>query len=590
MRFSKIVLTLVSTIVIHTEYHAQWACNYDNAIYQTVTAPSAAMQTVTSTCVYGGEFVRVNNLIEGRTYYINTCGNTNFDTQISIYTEGGGLECAYNDDYCGVQSAIYFTPLTSGNYDILVDEYICASNSICMDLDVQLWNIPHIDITIPVVVHVVYNNAAENISDAQILSQIPILNQTFSRTNLDIYNVESPLRGTSADPMIQFCMAERDPNGDPTTGITRSYTPFTDFNIPFPLCNASQCVFDNTLGGEDPWDPNEYLNIWVCNMPGPSLVGTIGYGFPPWPVLAPYDGIGIVIDYRTVGNIGTATAPFTNGRNAVHEVGHWLNLLHTFGLNSLPADCSSDSVVDTPWQDLPSIGMPTFPFTDGCSPNLPGINFYDFMDYSWDASRSMFTYGQVYRTDQALLGPYSSFQSSLGCVPGSAPATNFIANPTSGQAPLSVNFTDLSSNTPNLWNWSFPGANTTSSSSQNPSGIVYPSPGTYNVTLTSSNSWGNDVETKSSYIVVSSGVGVSEQSLSSSIKIFPNPSAGTFVIESNSENPYSVGLIDVLGKLVKTFDVSSGINEIDCSDCQTGVYTLRFHSEDGDFNQKLVIE
>lgn len=583
MKVSSVLLFIIQLIVFSIKLHSQWACGYNNTFYQNLAAPTVSMQTVTQTCVYGGEYVRVTGLQAGKTYKISTCGNTNFDTQISIYTAGGALELAYNDDWCGTQSAIFFTPLTTGNYDVLIDEFNCSNNSICMDLNVQLWYNGRQDITIPVVVHVLYNNASENISDAQIQSQIDVLNQAFTRTNPDIYNVPSPFLGISMDPMIQFCLAVRDPNGNPTNGITRTYTPFTNFNIPV-CCNATQCVFDNTLGGHDPWNPNKYLNIWVCNMTGSTLNGTIGLGFAPnQSLLGPLAGIGIITDYRAIGTIGTATAPLNLGKNVVHEVGHWLNLWHVWGLDSHTpnSNCSSDSVPDTPWQDGATFGIPSFPLFDFCTPGYAGVNFNNYMDYSNDLRRNMFTYEQVVRTDGAIWGPYYSLQSSLGCTPGPVPNTNFVANVTSGIAPLSVNFTDLSTNSPTSWEWTFyGGASPSSSTLQNPSGITWNSTGLKSVKLIATNAWGSDTEQKSGYINVVSGVGIEIDSVQNAIiTIFPNPAKNQLNINCFSCNEYSnVEILNSLGQLVLNTSVSFSNNDpavLDISSIANGVYWLR---------------
>ena len=86
-------------------------------------------------------------------------------------------------------------------------------------------------ITIPVVVHVVWNTTTENISDAQIFSQITVLNEDFRRDNITAINTPSVWQGIAADCEIEFCLADTDPNGNPTTGITRTQTPETSFSM-----------------------------------------------------------------------------------------------------------------------------------------------------------------------------------------------------------------------------------------------------------------------------------------------------------------------------------------------------------------------
>ena len=182
-------------------------CGYDNNYYKTIAAPTTLNQIVSpsSNCTYGGEYVRITGLIAGKVYRISTCGVDNFDTQLSIYTTGG-YASAHNDDACGgSQSEIYFNPLATGTYDVLIDQWDCTSNTLCASLQVELVYTPRAVITIPVVVHVIHFGepigTGRNISDAQILSQIDVLNRDFRRDNMDIFTVPAAFRGVSDDPL-----------------------------------------------------------------------------------------------------------------------------------------------------------------------------------------------------------------------------------------------------------------------------------------------------------------------------------------------------------------------------------------------------
>ena len=191
-------------------------------------------------------------------------------------------------------------------------------------------------ITIPVVVHVVYNNSAENISDAQIQSQINILNEDFRRMNANADNVWPQ----AADSEIEFCLAVVDPDGNPTNGITRTQTSVTTFSS-----SGNPVKFDGS-GGKSAWPSSSYMNFWVCDLSG----GLLGYAQFPGGSSATD---GIVCDYLYVGNIGTATPPFELGRTATHEVGHWLNLRHIWGDGGCSVD---DFVADTPRSDASNGG------------------------------------------------------------------------------------------------------------------------------------------------------------------------------------------------------------------------------------------
>ena len=378
----------------------QSLCGYDNTLYTTWAAPTTVQGIVSDNTVWGGDYIRVNNMVAGRIYRISTCAVNTFDTQISVYTAGGGTAVAHNDDWCGSQSEIYFNPLTSGNYDILIDEYNCVSNQTNSTLEVELVYIPRPVITIPVVVHVFHNGepvgTGRNISVAEIQSMLTVINDDFRRLNSDIISTPAAFRGGSDDALVQFCLAQQDEFGNPTTGIDRyfgspNYNPYGAFESEKPA----------TI-----WDRDSYLNIWSCEFGD----GTLGYAQFPNTLTASTDGV--VIDYRYFGTV-TSLPPYDLGRTATHEVGHWLDLEHIWGVPG----CSQDDLVnDTPLQDVSSGGCPTFPVTtDACSPSYPGIMFYDFMDYSNDFCLTMFTVGQASRMDAALFGPRLPLQSSIGC-------------------------------------------------------------------------------------------------------------------------------------------------------------------------------
>jgi len=114
-------------------------------------------------------------------------------------------------------------------------------------------------VTIPVVVHVVYNTTAENISDAQIQSQITVLNQDFRRLNADVANTPSAFSSLVGDANIEFCLATVDPNGNPTNGVLRVPTTATSFG-------TNNTVKSSTSGGSNAWNASKYLNMWVCDI------------------------------------------------------------------------------------------------------------------------------------------------------------------------------------------------------------------------------------------------------------------------------------------------------------------------------------
>jgi len=249
-------------------------------------------------------------------------------------------------------------------------------------------------VTIPVVFHVVYANGTQNISDAQIMSQLQILNDDFRRLNSDADNTWSQ----AADSEVEFCLATNDPQGNPTDGILRVSTTVSSFG-------TSDNVKFSSSGGSDAWPAGSYLNFWVCNVGG----GILGYAQFPGGSAATD---GVVCDYRYVGDMGTATAPFNLGRTATHEVGHWLNLYHIWGDGNCNQD---DQVSDTPNSDAANFGCATG--HQSCSSTDMVQNY---MDYSDDACMNLFTSGQKTRM-QALFAP-GGFRASLATSDGCAPA------------------------------------------------------------------------------------------------------------------------------------------------------------------------
>ena len=243
-------------------------------------------------------------------------------------------------------------------------------------------------ITIPIVVHVVYKKPAENISDAQVKSQIAVLNKDFRATNPDKSNVPQVWKSLVADANVQFALAKKDPKGKATTGITRTQTTRDSFG-------TGNAVKKATQGGANAWPTDRYLNLWVCNL-AESLLGYAQ--FPGGPAATD----GVVILFTAFGTSGAAAAPFNLGRTATHEVGHWLNLRHIWGDRN---DCGgTDFCTDTPNQQLPNTGKPTFPHMT-CNNGPNGDMFMNYMDYVDDDAMFMFTATQVARMNATLAGP-----------------------------------------------------------------------------------------------------------------------------------------------------------------------------------------
>ncbi len=342
-------------------------------------------------------------------------------------------------------------------------------------------------VTIPVIVHVVYNTAQQNISDDQIYSQIDVLNADYRRHNLDTSNTPAPFKPVGGDAQIQFCMAHRDPSGNPTLGIRRVQTTVQSFT-------DNDFVKYTALGGDDAWDRNKYLNVWVCNL-GDNLLGYAQ--FPGGPAASD----GVVILYTAYGSVGNVQPPYNLGRTATHEIGHWLNLIHIWGDDN-GACTGSDQVADTPNQGSENYGCPGFPKTDSCSASYPGVMFMNYMDYTDDGCMNIFTMGQVSRITAALTTYRAPIMTSNGCTNVSGtPICSFSADSLSIMYGGSVHYADNSAGIPTSWNWTFAGGNPPNAATQNPA-VIYTTPGYYTARLRISNSFGSDSVTKVNYIKV----------------------------------------------------------------------------------------
>ncbi|MEZ4888039.1 MAG: zinc-dependent metalloprotease [Chitinophagales bacterium] len=404
-------------------------------------------------------------------------------------------------------------------------------------------------ITIPVVVHVLYNpnQPVTNISEAQIESQICQLNTDYGGTNQDLIEaldgdgnkdlVAAIANAASDGTCIQFCLATFDhpqsaslnPDGlvDGEKAIIRRS--LVGLPTDFPPS------FQNTAGSNDIWeispiwDRNQYLNFWIV----PSIGGGGILGFAQLPN-GPAATDGIVIQYENFGSsspdcgpcAGCALQPnFNWGRTATHEVGHWLSLYHTWGTQNGCGEANGDGIFDTPNQFQSSSeffcnvsGFP--PLGDQCTPvGQGGIMYMNYMDYSADACLILFSQGQQAAMETLLT---SGFRSNFGnndlgqvkCTPiTDPPIASFIYNPdplvlcpTNGK----IKFTDTSQDNPTQWTWSFTvlngniGLDIVSSSNRNPEiQVLTGTSGTIQVSLQVNNSLGSDTFTQTISVTLS---------------------------------------------------------------------------------------
>lgn len=251
--------------------------------------------------------------------------------------------------------------------------------------------------TIPVVFHIIYRLPSQNISDAQVISQIDVLNRDFNKLNWDTLKVPSVWKNLIADCEITFVLANRDPAGQPTNGITRTQTTVQDI-----AWIGDDAYYTTSKGGHDIWNRDHYLNIWVCEV----SQGLFGFASMPGSTA---ESDGVVIDFTAFGTGGTSTSPTDLGRTATHEIGHFFNLYHTWG----NPPCGDDFVSDTPEQEDGNYGCEVFPKVT-CSNGPNGDMFMNFMDYSDDDCLNMYTNGQKSRMISSINTSRSSLLSSPG--------------------------------------------------------------------------------------------------------------------------------------------------------------------------------
>ncbi len=358
---------------------------------------------------------------------------------------------------------------------------------------------------IPVVFHIIHTYGDDNISKDQILDQMRVLNEDFRRMNADRVNTRSIFQADAADTEIEFRLATKDPNGNCTDGITRTYSPLT-----IQTRDEVKTLIR--------WDNTKYLNVWIVNSIRPQTADqtgtTLGFAYLPWslPNTNAVDGIVMRADFT--GTIGTSS-PTRAGRTLTHEVGHYLGLSHPFQGGCGGSNCSTtgDRICDTPPVREPSFGCN--PGVNSCSNDNPNQvdQIENYMDYANGNCQNMFTWGQKARMD-LVLGNANYRQKLVSTANLIATGTDIITTPNckpqadfSNQTKLicagkTVSFEDVSwGGTIANRTWSFPGGTPSSSSDPNPT-VTYNTPGKYSVTLEVSNAAGQTTMTRTQLIEV----------------------------------------------------------------------------------------
>ena len=350
---------------------------------------------------------------------------------------------------------------------------------------------PKAVITIPVVFHIVLS-PAENASfpDTRCIENIATLNADFA--GLNTHQMGAFSSTLKANCEIQFCLATVSPTGSATNGIERINYTGAQWNV------GNNNLKLSSAGGLDAWNPTQYLNIWICNLED----GQVNYSVNPASLNNFY---GLVNDYEYTGTTG-ASAPYDLGGTVTHGIGHCFNLPHIWG--DAGSCIIDDGFGDTPTQFDAIYGAPTGVLFDACQPTSPGIMYMNFMDYTDDLVYSNFTPNQK-TAMLALFSPGGILEplttSNKCTIPQNADSVYADFRASTNRlivASQNVNYEDLSIGNISSWHWQFQAGTPSSSTIQNPSNIVYSTPGMYDVTLIVSNGVHSDTLCKQNYIIV----------------------------------------------------------------------------------------
>ncbi len=461
-------------------------------------------------------------------------------------------------------------------------------------------------VMVPVVVHVVWNTSLENVSDAHNMAQIDQLNLDFSRANSDAGNTASGFTGLAANTDIQFCLAQRDPSGNATTGIERRQTSISSFST-----NNNVKRYSN--GGLDAWPSSSYLNLWVCDLSG----GVVGYAqFPGGS--ASTDGV--VVEYGTVGSMavpGTQNS-FKYGRSATHEVGHWMNLRHIWGDDGNSCN-GSDQVADTPNQADENYGCPNFPRIS-CSNGPNGDMFMNYMDYSDDLCMNLFTNGQADRMQSVFSpgGSRTAILNSMGCIaPGggsscAVPTGTSTFNVTAHTASVTWNAVTGADN----YRLQYKKSSKANWKSVNLGGTVASST---SLAANTSYDWkvrsncaGGSSDYSATITFTTPGNGMSQTNepifsetdnasfrlsgeYNATLAVYPNPTAGDVLMEYNaaSAGQAHIDVVDAMGRIVFSVStvVQAGPNSVELALPQMpdGIYLLRLLAGEQTTLQRIVV-
>lgn len=473
------------------------------------------------------------------------------------------IKCGFNPTY-NVDELDYYQEKdneTQGQYYSITDSSDCVQHYV-----------------IPVVFHVFADDAETTVPLEQLQSALDIANRDLNGLNDDYDDVDPFFLDIRGKMNITFALATIDPEGNPTNGAT--YHPK---NTGF----GNHKDYDDSVKAYA-WDNYKYMNIYVMNdIYNDGVTNYSGVAWYPNTTMSRNNLARIVFNNVYLGNKGSSFADENFQSVFTHEVGHWLNLAHTFEGG---CDGKNDEVDDTP-STLQSAGCEDG--TQSCGHTVNGDNY---MDYT--ACYSMFTQGQVERMLKALTthptrnslwkvsnlketGTYDHYIPNV-------PSSQFTADKELIREGESIQFADISCGSPNKWEWTFEGGSPATSTEKNPN-VLYSTPGKYMVTLVATNDDGSSKESTMQIRVVSkteSSVGESKENLD--LFVYPNPTNDRLEIRNLENSVYNVSIYDNLGNVVFSGTVTNGNSVVSLESLYTGVYHLRVTNNDGVFYSKVI--
>ena len=450
-----------------------------------------------------------------------------------------------------------------------------------------------INLTIPVVVHVIYNSDFENESNEQIESQIDALNRDFNNLNSDSLISSHAFYPIVGNIGIKFELATKDPSGKITTGITRTKTSKTSW-IEDDL-NKDNMKFTST-GGIENWDPKKFLNIYTVRFD--DAVGLLGYAYFPEDLASFPETDGVVVDFRCFGTKGTSGSegftPYNLGRTVTHEVGHWLGLFHIWGDKVFETDkvCGDDNVADTPPAEGDNSGNPVFPFrpNNKCGSDKNGEMFMNYMDYVHDKSMVMFSKGQVTRMTSAIntfrtdLLKYSPSTIKVNSITINSPNNNSVFNKLEGTIQLSSVVLPINATNKNV-KWSC--VPDTIATIDQTGKITILKEGKVTITVQSTD--GSLISaSKEISIINESTTALDENIQNRFLTIHPNPTSDLFYVSTNTFVNGKVRIYDIVGKVWLENSFSSEQNQINLTGLQKGNYVVEIEINGEVFRNKLI--